>query len=139
MGAAAGVGIRPVRPDDAWRWLAAGWSDLRRRPALGLGCGLLAALPGYAALACLYWLDPAYLAPPLAAAFVFGGPLIAVGLYEMSRRCGEGGSAGLPEAASAVRRAPPRLSFMGSSSRCSRSPGSGSRRRRSPSCSRRCS
>ena len=75
--------------DDVWRWLEAGWTDLRRHPSAGLGYGLFIAALSYAVVACLQYLDAVYLLLPLAAGFMFGGPLLAVGLYEIGRRGGE--------------------------------------------------
>ena len=73
--------------DDVWRWLEASWTDLRRRPSTSLGYGLFVTALSYAVVACLH-LDAVYLFLPLAAGFMFGGPLL-VGLYEISRRGGE--------------------------------------------------
>ena len=53
-----------------------------RRPAISLGYGLLVAVLSYLVFACLYFFDAVYLFLPLAAGFMFGGPVIAVGLYE---------------------------------------------------------
>ena len=109
----ADIRVRPVRSDNVWRWLSAGWHDLWRRPAISLGYGLFVALLSYAVLACLYFIDAIYLFLPLAAGFMFGGPIIAVGLYEMSRRYGESGQFGLMEVLGAVRQAPLQLAYMG--------------------------
>ena len=109
----ADIRVRPIRSDYVWRWLSAGWSDMWRRPAISLGYGLFVALLSYAVLACLYFVDAVYLFLPLAAGFMFGGPLIAVGLYEMSRRYREGAAFGLPDVLGAVRHAPLLLAYMG--------------------------
>ena len=97
--------------EDVWRWLEAGWSDLRRRPSTSLGYGLFVTALSYAVVACLLLIDAVYLLLPLAAGFMFGGPLLAVGLYEISRRGGERPS--LAAALGAVRRAPLQLAYMG--------------------------
>jgi uncharacterized membrane protein len=76
--------INDVAAGDPLRWLAAGWADLRAAPALGLGYGLVIALLGYAVSAA------AWSVPVLVLTFVGGfmlvAPLLAVGLYEASRR-----------------------------------------------------
>ncbi len=88
----SGIEVRTVRSDDVWRWLRAGWTDLRPRPATSLGLFV-------AALGC------AAIALPLPAGFMFGDPLIAVGLHGMSRRCAEGRPFRLPDALGAVQNA----------------------------------
>ena len=109
----ADIRVRPVRSDNVWRWLSAGWADLWRRPAISLGYGLFVALLSYAVLACLYFFDAVYLFLPLAAGFMFGGPVIAVGLYEMSRRYNDDAAFRLPDVLGAVRHAPLQLAYMG--------------------------
>lgn len=109
----ADIRVRPIRSDNVWRWLSAGWHDLWRRPAISLGYGLFVALLSYAVLACLYFVDAIYLFLPLAAGFMFGGPVIAVGLYEMSRRYGEGSRFGPMDVFGAVGQAPLQLAYMG--------------------------
>ena len=109
----ADLRIRPVRSDNVWRWLSAGWNDLWQRPVISLGYGLFVALLSYAVLGCLYFFEAIYLFLPLAAGFMFGGPLIAVGLYEMSRRYREGTTFRLSDVLGAVRHAPLQLAYMG--------------------------
>lgn len=109
----ADIEVQTIRPDNVWRWLGAGWADLLRRPALSLGYGLLVAALSHAVLACLYIFDLVYLLLPLATGFMFGGPLIAVGLYELSRRHAEGRPVGVSSGFAAVRRQPLQLAYMG--------------------------
>ena len=109
----ADIQVRPIRSDNVWRWLAAGWGDLWKSPAISLGYGLLVALLSYLVLGCLYVFDAVYLVLPLAAGFMFGGPVVAVGLYEMSRRYNEDRPFVLMDVVGAVRRAPLQLAYMG--------------------------
>ena len=108
----ADIRVRPIRSDNVWRWLSAGWHDLWQRPAISLGYGIFVTLLSYAVLACLYFIDAIYLFLPLAAGFMFGGPVIAVGLYEMSRRYGEGSRFGPMDVFRAAGRAPLQLAYM---------------------------
>lgn len=80
--------LRRATVSDPLRWLAAGWSDLRAAPALGLGYGLVIALLGYA-LSTAAWNVP-ILVLTFISGFMLVAPLLAVGLYEVSRRL-EGG------------------------------------------------
>jgi uncharacterized membrane protein len=109
----ADISVRHIRPDNVWRWISNGWSDTWTRPGISLGYGLFVTGLSYALTACLYYFNQIYLLLPLAAAFMFGGPLLAVGLYEMSRRYAEGRPVRLADALGAFRRAPLQLAYMG--------------------------
>jgi uncharacterized membrane protein len=106
----ADIEVRPIRSDNVWQWLSRGWADMWSRPVISLGYGLFVTLLSYALIGGLYYLDAIYLLLPLAAAFMFGGPLLAVGLYEMSRRY-EAGI--LRNILGAFRRRPLQLCYMG--------------------------
>lgn len=68
------------------RWLRLGWADLRRAPRLSLAYGLALALLS-ALIALLAWRFGALaLYIGLATGFVFVGPVLAVGLYSISRQ-----------------------------------------------------
>jgi uncharacterized membrane protein len=72
--------------DAPWGWLAAGWRDLWSVPAISLGYGAVFAV---CAIALAYGLTLAgwqSLMPALAGGFLLLGPMLAVGLYEVSRR-----------------------------------------------------
>jgi uncharacterized membrane protein len=72
--------------DAPWGWLAAGWRDIWRVPGISLTYGVCFVLA--AALLCLglYSFDALSLCLPLAGGVMLIGPLIAVGLYDASRR-----------------------------------------------------
>ena len=78
--------VRKVELDRPWAWLAAGWRDLVGAPAISLAYGVLFAVIGWAVTFGLWWLDMIYLILPLTAGFLIMGPILAVGLYEVSRR-----------------------------------------------------
>ena len=73
---------------DPLRWLAAGWQDFRRAPALGLTYGAFFAAMGWLLLAAFRY-APAYTLA-LSAGFLLVGPLLCLGLYEASRRLERG-------------------------------------------------
>jgi uncharacterized membrane protein len=81
---------RRVPFDAPWGWLAAGWRDIKRVPTISLLYGSSFAFA--AALLCfgLYTLDALSLCLPLAGGFMLIGPLMAVGLYDASRRLAGG-------------------------------------------------
>jgi uncharacterized membrane protein len=77
---------RRIALDAPWGWLAAGWSDMWRVPGISLGYGAGFALAvGMLGLG-LYSIDALSLCLPLAGGVMLIGPLMAVGLYDASRR-----------------------------------------------------
>lgn len=105
--------LRAVDMDRPWRWLAAGWEDLRRAPGVGLTYGALAVVTSYALTLGLWAYDMAYLVLPLGAGFMLVGPVLAVGLYETSRRLEAGQPVSLAAAAMAFRRNPLQIALLG--------------------------
>jgi uncharacterized membrane protein len=80
------IAIRHVPDDRPWHWLAAGWSDLVRAPQVGIAFGACLALFSWALAYGLWYAETGYLVLPMAAGFFLIAPLIAVGLYDTSRR-----------------------------------------------------
>jgi uncharacterized membrane protein len=78
--------IRKVELDRPWAWLAAGWRDLCRAPLVSLTYGVIFAVAGYAITLGLWLIGLVYLVLPMVCGFIIIGPLLAVGLYEVSRR-----------------------------------------------------
>lgn len=93
---ARGFRIRHVPVAQPLRWLSRGWADLMRCPLPGLLHGLAAALFGGALFVLVghrFWL--------LAGAFsgfLIVAPLVATGLYELSRGLSQGRTVGLADA-----------------------------------------
>ena len=76
--------------DAPWRWLRLGWQDLRRAPALTAVFGVVIVLVS-AGISLLAWhLGRFALLATLLSGFVFVAPLIAVGLYCVSRGLAQG-------------------------------------------------
>jgi uncharacterized membrane protein len=95
----------PLRRDFGWsrnlpvtvafKWLAAGWADFRDRPGLSLAYGLAVFVVSIAIVAGLFRLGLDYVLFPALAGFMLTGPVIALGLYEKSRRLQRGEPVGL--------------------------------------------
>jgi uncharacterized membrane protein len=83
---------RLLAPADAFTWLAKGWHDLTVQPMTSLCYGLLIFLASVAIVGGLFRLDWDYILFPAFAGFMVVGPILALGLYEKSRRL----AAGLP-------------------------------------------
>jgi uncharacterized membrane protein len=69
-------------------WVGAGWRDLRRMPGLSLSYGL--AVAALMALVLSLGGERPYLFTASVSGFLLVGPVLAVGLYEISRRHGAG-------------------------------------------------
>lgn len=80
-----GFAVRRVTLDSPWEWLAAGWRDLRAVPLISLGYGVVFTLVGWLLVTALNRLEMISLIPIFAGGFVLIAPLLAAGLYEVSR------------------------------------------------------
>lgn len=105
--------IRKVGLERPWQWLAAGWNDLVRSPRVSLAFGLVFALGGYALSLGLWLGGMVYLVLPLAAGFMIVGPVLATGLYEVSRLHARGEPVTFRAALRAFARSPRQLAVMG--------------------------
>jgi uncharacterized membrane protein len=77
---------RPLTSADPLKWLAQGWRDFMVRPAMSLAYGLLIFLISVGFVGGLIALGRDYILFPAFAGFMVIGPILAVGLYEKSRR-----------------------------------------------------
>ncbi len=71
--------------DAPWRWLRAGWRDLRRTPALSAAFGAVIVLVSVLVALLAWRMGRFALLATLLSGFVFVAPLIGVGLYCVSR------------------------------------------------------
>lgn len=83
---------RSLAPADAFSWLTAGWRDFTTQPSSSIAYGLLIFLASIAIVIGLFRFGWDYILFPAFAGFMVVGPILAVGLYEKSRRL----AAGLP-------------------------------------------
>ncbi len=107
------VPVRRVAIDDASQWLAAGWRDFRRAPAIALAYGGVLVIAGYVIVLGLHDLGVGSLVPVALAAFFLVAPLLAVGLYDVSRRLERGDAISMGHALRAFRRNARGLGAMG--------------------------
>ena len=97
----SGATIRPVGSEQPWTWLAHGWQDLCRAPSVSLAYGIVFSVAGLVLTGAIWLIDAFYLVLPLAAGFLLMGPILSVGLYEVSRRLAAGEAVSLAAALTA--------------------------------------
>ena len=105
--------VRAVPIDQPWAWLAAGWRDMIRVPGISLAYGFGLVAVSFVVTFGVVWAGWFYLVLPLVAGFFFFAPVLAVGLYETSRRLEAGEQASLADALAAFRRNGTQIAFMG--------------------------
>ncbi len=106
--------VRANVPFDApWNWLGAGWRDLWTVPGLSLTYGAAFALAALALAFGLLSLGWQSLVLVLAGGFLLVGPMMAVGLYEVSRRLETGEAVDVRDAMFVGVKSPGQLAIMG--------------------------
>jgi uncharacterized membrane protein len=105
--------IRRVGLDRPWAWLAAGWNDFSQAPVLSLSYGLAMVAISYMLVLGLSSIGLFYLVLPMVAGFMLVGPIVAVGLYEVSRLHNMGREARLSDAFGAFSRNAGQISAIG--------------------------
>lgn len=81
---------RGLAPNAALGWLAAGWRDTIEKPGLSLAYGLLVTVVSILIVGGMFWAGLDFILLPALAGFMVMGPLLAIGLYEKSRRLAQG-------------------------------------------------
>jgi len=79
-------GIRRVAPESPFDWLANGLGDFAKAPGVSLAYGVLVTAVMLTIFSLLQSIEAYYLAVGIMAGFALLGPVLAVGLYEVSRR-----------------------------------------------------
>jgi uncharacterized membrane protein len=110
-GAAAPVVLKPVRFADPFRWLALGWSDFRRAPAIGLFYGSCFLAMGWALMK-VFEASPAYVLA-LSGGFLLMGPFLCLGMYRVSQRLENGEQPGFADSLFAWRARTGQLGIFG--------------------------
>ena len=75
---------RQVPASAPFRWLAAGWRDMRKAPGQSLGWGFLVLGVSWLVSLLALWLGSWVMLLSLLSGFVFVGPLLAIALYAIS-------------------------------------------------------
>jgi uncharacterized membrane protein len=78
------ISLRQLSWRDPFRWLALGWSDLRRAPGISLFYGVVFVVMGWAIEKVFEHAPPYTLA--LSGGFLLVGPFLCLGIYRVSQR-----------------------------------------------------
>ena len=82
------IPLRTLGFADPLRWLAAGWQDYRRAPAMGMFYGVVFIVMGWAIAKVFEHAPPYTLA--LSGGFLLLGPFLCLGIYRVSQRLEQG-------------------------------------------------
>lgn len=104
--------FRQVAFDRPWAWLAAGWRDLWTHPGVSLWYGLVACIGGLLLAVGLSVSELGALIPVLAGGFALVGPVMALGLYDVSRRIERGEAVSLAVTLQSTLQAAPRIGLF---------------------------
>ena len=107
------ISVRRVPFDQPWEWLGAGWRDMWTYPGTSLTYGLVFALGAVLMLVGVTQAGAQSLILALFGGFLLIGPLVALGLYEVSRRIETGEPVSLASAIARSFQPAGQLGFMG--------------------------
>ena len=82
--------VGEVGTEDVWKWLAAGWSDLKANTAISVSYAALFIIIGLIISFGFYFMGWPYLILPGLTGFLLMGPAVGIGFYEISRRYAAG-------------------------------------------------
>lgn len=105
--------VNDVGVDAPWGWIAQGFIDFGRAPVVSLVYGIAFVCVSLALTAGLWAVGLEAWTPAAAGGFLIVGPLLAVGLYETSRRLEAGEPVSLAAALFVARAARLQLAYMG--------------------------
>ncbi|MEQ9520324.1 MAG: DUF2189 domain-containing protein [Parvibaculum sp.] len=112
-GGGGSIHVLKVTLDDPWNWIAAGWRDMWAMPGISLTYGFLFFVVSAGLSAALFVAGLSSLVLALGAGFMLVGPMLAVGLYEASRRLERQAPLSLKDVLFVETAAPMQLAFLG--------------------------
>jgi uncharacterized membrane protein len=105
--------VRQVATDRPWTWLTLGWRDMMANKSISLAYGAALVLMGWLLTLLMFELATPWAILPASAGFFIMAPLLATGLYEVSRRREQNEGVTLAEAAQGFRRNGVQIAMMG--------------------------
>lgn len=105
--------IRRIATDRPWTWLTLGWRDMMANKSISLAYGAVLTLAGWLLTLLLFEIGTPWAILPATAGFFIMAPLLAAGLYEVSRRREAGEAVTLADAVGGFRRNGAQIAMMG--------------------------
>ena len=105
--------IRHIATDRPWTWLTLGWRDMMANKSISLAYGAVLTLAGWLLALLMFEVGTPWAILPATAGFFIMAPLLAAGLYEVSRRREAGEAVTLAEAVNGFRRNGAQIAMMG--------------------------
>jgi uncharacterized membrane protein len=105
--------IRHIATDRPWTWLTLGWRDMMANKTISLAYGAVLTLTGWLLTLLLFQVGTPWAILPATAGFFIVAPLLAAGLYEVSRRREAGEAVTLADAVRGFRRNGAQIAMMG--------------------------
>jgi len=102
-----------VATDRPWVWLTAGWQDMLATKPVALAYGGAVCLAGWVVSLLLFELGTLWAILPATSGFFLVGPMVAAGLYEVSRLREQGRSPTLADLVAPFRRNGSQIAFIG--------------------------
>lgn len=112
LGRAGEAQIKKINADEPWRWLAAGWDDLWAMPFYSLAYGAGFAALSFLIVGGIFAAQWGPIALALGAGFMLLGPILAMGMYEGSRRREAGEALSFKSVFFVQAAAPSQLAFL---------------------------
>ena len=105
--------VRTVATDRPWLWLTQGWRDMVATRPIALAYGGAVCLAGWVVSLLLFEAGTLWAILPATSGFFLVGPLVAAGLYEVSRLREQGRSPTLADMLAPFRRNGSQIAFIG--------------------------
>ncbi|WP_290647576.1 DUF2189 domain-containing protein [Aquisalimonas sp.] len=105
--------IHRISMEQPWGWVQAGWHDLKRCPGTSIGYGAIWVIVSLALVGGLWAAGQGAWLLPLVAGFMIMGPVVAIGLYDMSRRLDSGTRPSLQQSLLAWRANATQIALLG--------------------------
>lgn len=105
--------INPITLNEPWKWLKLGWEDIKQAPQYSLAYGGIFVLFGYLIVWGLYNSPLFLMIVPLTAGLFLLAPILAIGLYAISRALEQGEALNLNTVTQAWQRNGWHIAFMG--------------------------
>ncbi|MCG7940108.1 MAG: DUF2189 domain-containing protein [Candidatus Thiodiazotropha lotti] len=95
--------VKEINSEQPWKWLSAGWQDIKTAPFKSLSYGLALTAISYLLMLLIITNESYFLLPQLLAGFFLVAPLLGIGLYAFSRQIESGNSPSFKQAADSIK------------------------------------